>query len=151
MYYLAPKCLYRGEYKHGWMVREYECSTTYVSCLCIRSWASPFIVPRGGLGYMHRRQSRGRSGCGALTYSRPPYRRGLEPSCLGTLMMIMHAPESCSYAPSWTGLSIARLYVVVAATSEWLRCCHSSPDPSLGRKRAYSRVRCHVTPCWPER
>ena len=50
-----------------------------------------------------------------LTYSRPPYRCGLEPSCLGTLMMITRAPESRSCAPSWTGLSVACLYVAVAA------------------------------------
>jgi len=68
-----------------------------------------------------------------LTYSRLPYQRGLEPSCLSTLMMITRAPESCSYAPSWTGLSVARLYVMTAATSEWLRCCPSSPEPSRGR------------------
>jgi len=42
-------------------------STTCVWCgvllyrpSCIRSQASPFIVPRRDLGYMHRRQSRGR-------------------------------------------------------------------------------------------
>ena len=68
-----------------------------------------------------------------LTYSRPPYRRGLEPSCLGTLMMITRAPKSYSYAPSWTGLSIARLYVMTVAASEWLRCRPPLPDPSLGR------------------
>jgi len=62
---------------------------------------------------MHRRQSRGRQACGALTYSRPPYRCGLEASCLGTLIMITHAPKSRSCAPSWTGLSVARLYVGV--------------------------------------
>ena len=52
--YLAPKCLYRGEYKRGmdgdgvWLL--------YYVCLvlCISSLASPFIVPRGGVGYMHR-------------------------------------------------------------------------------------------------
>ena len=85
------------------------------------------------------------------TYSRPPYRRGLEPSCLGTLMMITRVPVSRSCALSWTGLSVARLYVMVTATSKWLRCYHSSPDPSPRRKRAYSRVGCHVTPRWPER
>jgi len=60
LYYLAPKCLYRGEYKSGvggdgvwWLFN-------VCLLLSIRSWASPFIVPRGGLGYMHRCQSRGR-------------------------------------------------------------------------------------------
>jgi len=48
-------------------------------------------------------------------------------------MMITRAPESCSCVPSWTGLSIARLYVVAAAASEWLRCRLLSPDSSLGR------------------
>jgi len=47
--------------------------------------------------------------------------------------MITRAPESCSCAPSWTGLSVARLYVMAAAASEWLRCRLSSPDSSLGR------------------
>jgi len=47
--------------------------------------------------------------------------------------MITCAPESCSSAPSWTGLSVARLYVVAAAASEWLRCRPSLSDPSLGR------------------
>jgi len=68
-----------------------------------------------------------------LTYSRPPYRRDLEPSCLGTLMMITRAPESCSCAPSRTGLSVARLYVMAAAVSEWLRCRPSPPSPSPRR------------------
>ena len=48
-------------------------------------------------------------------------------------MMITRAPESCSCAPSWTGLSVAHLYVVAAAVSEWLRCRLSSPGSSLGR------------------
>jgi len=69
---------------------------------------------------MYRRQSRGRQRYGVLTYSRPPYRRGLEPSRLGALMMITRSPESRSCAPSWTDLSVAYLYVAVAATSEWL-------------------------------
>jgi len=53
-----------------------------------------------------------------LTYSRLPYRRGLEPSCLDTLVMIACAPESCSCAPSWNGSYVVRLYIVVTATSE---------------------------------
>ena len=68
-----------------------------------------------------------------LTYSRPPYRRDLELSCLGTLMMITRAPESYSCAPSRTGLSVARLYVMAAAVSEWLRCRPSPPGPSPRR------------------
>jgi len=48
-------------------------------------------------------------------------------------MMITRAPESCSCAPSWTGLSVAHLYVMATAASEWLRCRPSSSDPSLGR------------------
>ena len=68
LYYSAPKCLYRGEYKRVWtgMEMEYGSSTTCVlyrvlpSVPCIRSRASPFIFPRRGLGYMYRRQSRGR-------------------------------------------------------------------------------------------
>jgi len=47
--------------------------------------------------------------------------------------MIARAPESCSCALSWTDLSVARLYAVVAAVSEWSRCRPSLPDPSLGR------------------
>jgi len=45
---------------------------------------------------MYRCQSRGRQKHGALTYSRPPYRRGLEPSRLGSLVMITRAPAICS-------------------------------------------------------
>ena len=52
--------------------------------------------------------------------------------------MITRAPES-SYAPSWTGLSVAHLYVVAAAVLEWLRCRPSSPDPSLGRNMPIRR------------
>jgi len=59
-------------------------------------------------------------------------------------MMITRAPESRFCAPSWTDLCVARLYIAVAATSEWLKCRLSTPDPSLGRKNAYSRVRRHV-------
>jgi len=33
---------------------------------------------------------------GTRTYSRPPYRRGLEPSCPGSLMMITRAPVTRS-------------------------------------------------------
>ena len=137
MYYSAPKCLYRGEYKRGMNGDGVSCSTAYDLC-CIaspfaRSWTSPFIVPRRGPGYMYRRQSRGRKRYGALTYSRPPYRRGLEPSCLRTLMMITRAPESRSYASFQTSLYVARLYVVAAAPSEWLGCRQSSPDPSWER------------------
>jgi len=67
-YYLAPKCLYRGEYKVVWMERQrwsmvallpISC-IVFVSISPILSWASPFIVPRGDLGYMRRWQSRGR-------------------------------------------------------------------------------------------
>ena len=47
--------------------------------------------------------------------------------------MITRAPKSCSCATSWTGLSVARLYVMAAAAPEWLRCCLLSPDSSLGR------------------
>jgi len=67
---------------------------------------------------MYRRQSRGRKRYGALTYSRPPYRRGLKQSCLGTLMMITRAPESHSCASFQTSLYVARSYVVAAALSE---------------------------------
>ena len=68
LYYSAPKCLYRGEYKRGmngdgvsllyyvWLV----CCVVLYRVSGIHSWASPFIVPRRGLGYMYRRQSRGR-------------------------------------------------------------------------------------------
>ena len=95
LYYLAPKCLYRGEYRHGmnWdgvRLLYYVCLVLCrVSCIC--SWTSPFIVPRRDPEYMYRRQSRGRLRYGALTYSRPPYRHGIEPSCLVTLMMIKRA------------------------------------------------------------
>jgi len=53
LYYLVPKCLYRGEYRRemdGGGVR-----SLYYVCLvlcCVRT--SPFIVPRRGLRYMHR-------------------------------------------------------------------------------------------------
>ena len=60
LYYLAPKCLYRGEYKwmwprvlspsRWWCVRIvfYEC----VACVpLVSSLVSLFIVPRGDLGY----------------------------------------------------------------------------------------------------
>ena len=77
----------------------------------IRSRASPFIVPRRGLGYMYRRQSRGRYRYGTLTYSRPLYRHGLKPSCLGTLMMIMRA--SISRSVRRPGLA----YLLYACTS----------------------------------
>jgi len=64
LYYLAPKCLYRGEYRRemdgdGVWKLYYVC---IVLC-CVsstRSRAFPFIVPRRGLGYMYRHQSRGR-------------------------------------------------------------------------------------------
>jgi len=48
-------------------------------------------------------------------------------------MMITHAPESFSCVPSWTGLSVARLYIVVSAASVWLGRRPSSPNSSLGR------------------
>ena len=62
LYYSAPKCLYRGEYKHGMdgdgvSSLYYECVVCWVVLYCvayIRSRASPFIVPRRGLGYMYR-------------------------------------------------------------------------------------------------
>jgi len=55
-YYLAPKCLYRGEYKRS---MKYESSTAYVfRVACSR--ALPFIAPRRDSGYMYRCQSRGR-------------------------------------------------------------------------------------------
>ena len=45
----------------GWMEMEYGSYTGRECCIvCIRSRASPFIVPRRDLGYMYRRQSRGR-------------------------------------------------------------------------------------------
>ena len=47
--------------------------------------------------------------------------------------MITRAPESCSCTPSWIGLSIARLYVVVAAALEWLGRRPSSPNSSPRR------------------
>ena len=53
-YYLAPKCLYRGEYKSvSWMDGDEVWLIFYV-CLVfsIPSCASPFIVPRGDLDYM---------------------------------------------------------------------------------------------------
>jgi len=79
----------------------YECCLLWslacvVSCFLISSQVSPFMVPRRSPRYKYRRQSRGRQRYGALTYSRPPYRRGLEPSRLGSLMMITRAPVSCS-------------------------------------------------------
>jgi len=46
-----------------WSEVEYGSSTAYecsVVLSLVRSRASPFIVPRGDLGYMYRCQSRGR-------------------------------------------------------------------------------------------
>ena len=86
---------------------------------CVRSRASPFIVPRRDLGYMYRRQSRGRLRYGALTYSRPPYRRGLEPSRPGSLMMITRAPVSCSVR------RLGPVYLLHACTS-WRQIRRSS-------------------------
>ena len=59
VYYLAPKCLYKGEYKWiqlrvlspSWLR---ECMNGVLRMLflyLVLSPASPFIVPRGGLGY----------------------------------------------------------------------------------------------------
>jgi len=64
--------------------------------MSIHSRVLPFIAPRRDPGYMYRCQSRGRQKHGALTYSRPPYRRGLEPCHPGSSMMITRAPVSCS-------------------------------------------------------
>ena len=53
-YYLAPKCLYRGEYKSVLWMDGDEVWLLFYVCLVspIPSCASPFIVPRGDLDYM---------------------------------------------------------------------------------------------------
>ena len=59
LYYLAPNCLYRGEYKWMWLrVLSPSRWWWYENCVLYLFWVSrvssptsPFIVPRGGLGY----------------------------------------------------------------------------------------------------
>jgi len=58
LYYLAPKCLYRGEYKCG-VESDGVWRLYYVWVLCcviprVHSRVSPFIVSRRDLGYMYR-------------------------------------------------------------------------------------------------
>ena len=64
LYYLAPKCLMNtGVYELGWrwsMEALLRVCVVLYRLLRIRSRASPFIVTRRDLGYMNRRQSRGR-------------------------------------------------------------------------------------------
>ena len=55
-YYLAPKCLYRGEYKRGMkgvaLLR--VCGFLRCDLSLFYSWVPPFIAPRRDTGYMHR-------------------------------------------------------------------------------------------------
>jgi len=57
LYYLAPKCLYRGEYMRVWSM---GVLLRVCVVLCLYSRILPFIAPRRGPGYMYRCQSRGR-------------------------------------------------------------------------------------------
>jgi len=59
VYYLAPKCLFRGEYKWiqlrvlspSWLWESVNGVLRMFFSWLVLSLAYPFIVPRGGLGY----------------------------------------------------------------------------------------------------
>jgi len=93
LYYLAPKCLYRGEYK--WMRPRVlsPCRWWWLckNCVLFVSWIPDVVL--NVLFYSSKGRPRLQSvgirisldrGI-ALAYSRLPYRRGLESSCYGVL------------------------------------------------------------------
>ena len=85
----------------------------------------------------------------ALTYSRPPYQRGLEPSCYGVLWWWWRV-----FSLNWTHVrrlvvakAWARLYIVAVVMSGVVEALTSIAWSFPRKERACSRVRWHGRLC----
>ena len=90
MYYLAPKCLYRGEYKRM-LLRVLNPSWLWWCATCVPDVSPDIVLSIPFYSSKGRPRLQGvdvRVGLDrglALTYSRPPYWLGHEPSCYWVL------------------------------------------------------------------